>query len=156
GVDRMEPGGRPARPRLLARRRDDGHRQRSGRRQAVAVAAIAGGQPVSRFERLLLDPDHATLLDGLATAAAQAELPENPQPEGPGLRGGVDRLPEGRKHLQLPSRRRVDPRYLSVAWWTDHLGHKHVRVAGGNPNTLGLGLYDACRQGDLRPPVWHV
>jgi WD40 repeat protein len=47
-------------------------------------------------------------------------------------------------------------RYVSVAWWTDHRGSKHVRVCGGDTSDPSWQPHYSSLDDDLRPPLWHA
>jgi WD40 repeat protein len=46
--------------------------------------------------------------------------------------------------------------YVSVAWWTDHRGSKHVRVCGDDTPSTGWQPHASSLDGDRCPPLWHV
>jgi hypothetical protein len=112
---------------------------------------------VSQFNRLLVAPAPGQLLAALfaATAAANDSL-------------GI--LPYGREHWErvaaeiagrLEGRRqwsdshRGDTARVVLAWWTDQVGRRHVRVAGSNSRHLEHRFTSTVRN-DSRPPLWHL
>ncbi|MFO0929100.1 MAG: WD40 repeat domain-containing protein [Gemmataceae bacterium] len=50
----------------------------------------------------------------------------------------------------------IGGKYLMVAWWTDHQGRKHVRVAAGNTEDGERHPHYSRLDHDERPPLWHI
>jgi WD40 repeat protein len=97
------------------------------------------------FDRLLLDPDEGELAAALEQAARR-------RAQWRPLLAEVAGHAEGR--VQVEQLRGTH--YVSVAWWTDHQGRKHVRVAGSKANEPGWQPHHSQLDQDLRPPLWHV
>src|SRR5262249_21240504 len=88
------------------------------------------------FNRLLVRPSEDHLLAALRQAAAQSPVPPLTRPGEAGCRDLVGRAlskPEGRAQWEAPNAAGLrGSQYVSLAWWTDHQGGLHARVAAGN------------------------
>ncbi len=105
---------------------------------------------------LLLDPGEDELVDAFERASRSSA---HDQPDAARWRPLLDELaeqPEGRTQLEHFQRRRHGARYVSVTWWSDHQGRKHVRVAAGDTDSSDWHPHYSRLDHDLRPPLWHV
>src|SRR5262249_4644661 len=117
------------------------------------------GKCMPFFDRLLVRPSHALLLDVLEEATRAASPPET-------------LLDLGREHWHavlaaikpLPGGGRVGDRnrrasgyagLVGLAWWTDPLGARHFRAWAGHSSDRGYERV-LCPENDPRPPLWHV
>jgi hypothetical protein len=110
------------------------------------------------FEKLLLDPAEADLVAALEKASRRGASQQRGADAWLPLLREVAENAEGRTQLESLTPRSGVPgaSYVAVAWWSDHQGRKHVRVAGGD-TAIGQGhLHYTRMDRDERPPVWHV
>jgi hypothetical protein len=104
------------------------------------------------FDRLLLAPGDADLADALEQATQRGGGDAVSRAQWRPLLAEVAGRAEGRSQIEQLR----GARYVSVAWWTDHQGRKHVRVAGGDWHDPGWHPHHSRLDQDLRPPLWHV
>jgi hypothetical protein len=76
------------------------------------------------FDRRMIDPTVEELRDALTQAAHSRGLPREPIDPGfwDPLLGEVEAQPEGGRYG-------IDTARVILAWWSDHLGRRHVRVS---------------------------
>jgi hypothetical protein len=107
-------------------------------------------------DRLLIDPDKADLLAALDSAAQHIGLQMRGAMTRRALLEQIAGSAEGRRQMEHVPAGEHRPRYVSVAWWSDHQGRKHVRVAAGDPDTPDWQPGYSRLDDDLRPPLWHA
>jgi hypothetical protein len=98
------------------------------------------------FERLLIDPDESSLRQTFHEACGKPWLAVWESH----WRQILDEMAatrEGKSQLFIQR-----GGSFTVAWWTDYLGRRHVRVAGGAAAHRHSSRLDE----DPRPPLWHV
>lgn len=105
------------------------------------------------FDRLLCDPDEAMLVEVMEQAAGRSGVGGEVPGAWDALLDAVATEPEGRTQLESFSGSR---RYLVAAWWTDHPGRKHIRVAAGTVNPGEHDLHYFRLDDEGRPPLWHI
>jgi hypothetical protein len=111
-----------------------------------------------KFERRLLNPPAAEVAAALGAAYQEANrrIRTGRQPDDPQLWQELARVAAGRPEgwdLQAKRRSGLPSTAVFLAWWTDAVGRKHVRVTGYRaeaPEWL-----DAQVLGEW-PPLWHV
>jgi hypothetical protein len=117
------------------------------------------------FEKLLLDPAEADLVAALEKASRRGAREQPGAAAWRPLLREVAENAEGRTQLEAltpgadaddPFARRRAARYVCAAWWSDHQGRKHVRVAGGDTASVDPHLHHTRMDHDERPPLWHV
>lgn len=102
---------------------------------------------------LLTDPSAADLVAALERVSPSTmSVPARWR----GLLDEVTGNDEGRSQLESSVGGTSGARYVSVAWWTDHRGSKHVRVCGGDTSIDSWQPHYSSLDDDLRPPLWHV
>lgn len=107
------------------------------------------------LDLLLLSPTEGQLLSALEQAARRGGMDSGRAPWAPVLLEVANKT-EGRFQWEDNLPNESGNRYASVAWWTDHQGRKHVRVAGGNSAAPVRHLHFSRLDQDLRPPLWHA
>jgi hypothetical protein len=101
---------------------------------------------------LLLDPVPADLVAALDRAAGHVGLERHGR-QWRALLAEVAATAEGRSQQTRPGQ--YGDRYVSAAWWTDHRGRKHVRVAAGDSATPDWHPGYSRRE-EHRPALWHA
>ncbi len=107
------------------------------------------------FNRLLVDPDETTLVRTLEEAIHSSSMRILAGQDRSPILEKLSRKPAGRSQIECSLPDRHDTSYLTVSWWTDHRGGKHVRVCGGNIADGRHPHYSQMDE-DTRPPLWHV
>src|SRR5262249_52170587 len=93
------------------------------------------------FNKLLLDPSADELLAALE-AVSRSVGEGSRRSEWQPILGEVVENDEGQKHVQQPTYLGGGgSRYISVGWWSDHQGRKHVRVVSGNTSHGGMDCH---------------
>lgn len=105
------------------------------------------------FNKLMIYPGEGELVAELDAASRRPGESRGSNDWRPAL----DEIAESAEgHMQIDSLGGASSRYVIVAWWSDHQGRKHVRVAGGNRRDGGGNLHHTWLDHDSRPPLWHV
>lgn len=107
------------------------------------------------FNKLLLSPGEDALVAALDAASRRAGEGRGRDDWRPAL-AEVAENAEGRMQIDSLTMGGSGRRYVTVAWWTDHQGRKHVRVVGGTRDHGGKDLHHSLMDRDQRPPLWHV
>jgi hypothetical protein len=105
---------------------------------------------------LLIDPNPDELVAALDQAAGHAGLPGRGRRQWRALLAEIAGRPEGRSQREQPRPDQYGALYVSAAWWTDHQGRKHVRVAAGDSAAPDWHPGWSRLENDPRPAVWHV
>jgi hypothetical protein len=109
------------------------------------------------YRRLLVAPAPDQLVAALleATAAANRHFTILELDRGHWERF-LDELADRREgRRQWSDTQRGDTARVALAWWTDHVGRRHVRVWGGSSRDGPQPVPTPSRH-DPRPPLWHV
>ncbi|MFO0845760.1 MAG: WD40 repeat domain-containing protein [Gemmataceae bacterium] len=106
------------------------------------------------FNKLLTSPGEGELVAALDAASRRLGEGRGRDDWRPAL-AEIAESAEGRLQIESLPSAGTELRYVSIAWWTDHQGRKHVRVAGGNRYGQ-KELHHSRMDEDPRPPLWHV
>jgi hypothetical protein len=118
---------------------------------------------VPRFDQVLLAPERAAVVKSLAEAVETANrrctrglLELSPQQRSGAVKR-LERQPEGTQVWSGTEDLGQRSTVVGLAWWSDHLGRKHIRVAGRRREphkelwSTRFGV-----PGEERPPAWLV
>jgi dipeptidyl aminopeptidase/acylaminoacyl peptidase len=117
---------------------------------------------VSDADRLLIDPEPKEMADALDAAFAEANASAEPRrmvPWSPRRFGRFERefraAAEGKQRWTVRSIGVVGiVRFVAVAWWTDPLGRKHVRIRGRRAQYRLRDRVNLLVRDSNRPPLW--
>jgi WD40 repeat protein len=104
----------------------------------------------------LLDPSENVLVRALEQASAAGGRKRLGRTPWEPILAEIAEHSEGRLQEEYLQANSSVIRYVSVAWWTDHQGRKHIRVAGGDSLASGWQPHHTPLDEDLRPPLWHI
>jgi WD40 repeat protein len=113
---------------------------------------------VARFDHTLVSPSRVRLIEQLAAAWDRANQevrvleplsPEQAEEIAVRLIASAEGL------QQWSDSHHGNTARVAVAWWTDHLGRRHVRIRAGNSRDGSYRTLTSTRT-DQRPPLWHV
>ncbi len=110
---------------------------------------------MAHHERRLLDPPANLVADEMLQAVRAADLPKPLAAQGlrhwQGLIGRLWQMPAGRRVWSDDGR----GHFISLAWWTDAVGRRHIRIVGEN-KLRGEESPPLPANEDPRPPLAHV
>ena len=106
------------------------------------------------FDVLLQDPGEAELVAALTRASLDDSRPDFAQKRWETQLAEVAAHAEGSMAITTITDRRGRTSHVLLAWWSDLLGGRHVRVRGGS--RVNLRTHLSRLDHDERPPLWQV